>query len=105
MIADHIVGNAAGPGKEFSFGVELIPFAPEDEAGLLEDLFRVGTIGQQRGNVGVDAPLITDEGLGESVLRAGLHRRLLLREEAYGGFAGWKPALREQAAGAASLPI
>ena len=62
-----IQGDSARPGGEVGAGLEPVELPPEQQIGLLEDLFRVAPVGDQARHVEEDAALVLAEELDERI--------------------------------------
>src|SRR6185295_7192529 len=75
-VADLVEGDPAGPGEEVAARLPLVELLPEDQAGALEDVLRVGPVRKERVEIGEEAVVVEGE-LPEEGLR-GLRRRRLV---------------------------
>ena len=76
--------HPACPPHEIARRIELLPLFPQRQAGLLENLFGIVAIGQQRHDVGIDPALRADKLLDELILLPARFHRFPRRGEGAG---------------------
>lgn len=77
-------GDAAAPGKEVGRRLGRVELVPHGQGRVLEDVVRVGAVGEQRENVGVEPPLVLQEQAEEPLAPVGAGRLGLIRRKCGG---------------------
>ena len=78
LVADFIVRYAARPAKEVARAAIVLPFLPQNQARVLENVLGIVAVRHQSRNVSEDSVLITHELLGKVISIIGRHRTLRL---------------------------